>query len=251
VWDGVGTVPTFFTQAGGVDTPGNLQDFNLRQIDESGSKVTLEDFTRPDGTVLDLTGNGPLGVGNPATQNVQEGDRLALLIPASSSRSEASTTSQASAAEVLATLECADVGRGVPSSCAKPATSGDRVLSSARVRDAATAYRETSAGDVDPARDALRDALVAPGVSTAGGAVDGPALRRSVESAPRRDAAVAYLDHRNQVLTEVRLLNISSETSSEVERTLLDRWSRELGLPGVDATTLGSAIGSARNGLVL
>jgi hypothetical protein len=250
-WDGVGTTPTFFTQTGGVDTPGNLQDFDLRQIDERGSKVRLEDFTRPDGTILDLTGNGPAAIGNPATQNVQEGDRLALLIPPSSSRSQASTTSQASAAEVLASLECADIGRGVPSGCNTPATRDDRVLAPARVKQAASTYRETSAGDVGAARDALRDALSAPGVRTTSGAVDGPALRRSVESAPRRDAAVAYLDRRNQILTEVRLLNVSPATSSEVERTLLDRWSSELGLPGVDATVLGSAIGSARNGLVL
>jgi len=139
----------------------------------------------------------------------------------------------------------------VPQGCAPAAASSDRVLASARLKQTASAYRETAALSLGPARDALRDALVGSGVWTASGDVDGSALRRSVESAPRGRPAAAYLDRLNEILTEVRLMNLSEATTVEVERTLLERWSKQLGLPGLDAAALGRAAGSARDGLVL
>jgi hypothetical protein len=207
--------------------------------------------------VLDLAAAGPIALGNPASETVREGERVAPFQEARLGQGQPSPPTQASADEVLAFLECAPLAAGgaPPGACAgralPPVAAGAppparSVLAKERALEVAALYRQLIRGGQPSAgvRDSLRTAAKHYRQRFRSEEIDGAAFREYLEvSADRGDQrALAYLNRLTAFSTQLGLLGLTERNFRAVQRSVLEEFASRLGAPGLSAEVLAQAV---------
>ncbi len=225
---GVGAPVRIYTAAGSV-RPQPIPGAELRLIDAAASRLSAASFAPASGAgLLDLSGEGPPSSDDPAAQIPRLGPPAPTGRPPQFSQDAIAAELPSDPAPILSAL------RAPLENLPPPAL--PRALA-ARVDQAARAYAAFfGAGTAQQAAlRAFRSAAVASGDRSGAG------LRRAVEGAPDPAAARRYLSQLGELLTELRLLEVSPEVAAALRAHVLERALDAVDVGGLDAAALGSA----------
>jgi filamentous hemagglutinin family protein len=255
----------FYLGSGGISMPGDLSQFDVRRLDESLDAVSSGAFIGPDGVVLDLTGNGPLLVGDP-TREVPRRRPLALpdTLPRFGSEPPGPPV-QVVASQVLAFMRCSGVYATATSgdacsvaeraSLASVRRLDDSALGTPRAREIGARYRRLVASP--GSRERLRGAFTAAGAAFGAtrewrdGSLDGAEFYRFLESAPRAQRpALASVLELAWLFTQIELLDLADADTRELQRTLAQEFADAAGLAGLSSDVVIAAVDASPVGLV-
>jgi hypothetical protein len=261
-------VVTLASQSGTVIVP-DLTGFEVRLIDQEGGGVTTGNLTVEqivDGTVIekvvDLVATGNESVGESARVLPPDEPAIDAWVGPSFGGDQPALSSAAPVAdEVLAYLQCSDLGSGAASGlsrCLAPVAAGEstvptfdyRALQTERARDAALLYRELmgSNAEVRSGRDAFDAALDSYRRDRGSDDVDGAALYQFMEGSGYADA-VRYVDELAHLMTQLQLLDLAPAEAQRLRENLAREFAQALEPSGLEADTLLDVIDASRVGL--
>jgi hypothetical protein len=262
----VGTDPSlpiaFYLGKGSVSIPGDLSGFDVRRLNDDLDGVDPGAFFGQDGAVLDLTGNGPPVIGNPARQAEREA-RLDLPhgLPRFGSDAPAAGP-PLDARQVLGFLRCSGVySGGADGRCtsedqaalASVARFDDSALATDRARDITARYHELVGTPAAVAR--LRAAFEAAGTAFAqtrewsDGSLDGAELYRFLESDAAQEPALASVRELAWLFAELELLGLTGDDTLRIQQTMAQEFADAAGMPGLGAVQVTAAVDASPVGL--
>jgi hypothetical protein len=255
-------VVTLATQDGELRTPGpSLAAFDVRLINAQGAALTVEDFANPTGgAALDLVATGSSAIGDPATAIPRRRPPVVELTDPNFGTDQPVTAAAPLAAdEVLAFLDCADVGGAAAPACLAPVAGGGGepladfapALTTKRAREATLRYRRlVGPGETSRQNRAGFDRAVDDYRRTRrAGEVDGAEFYEFLESSPGHAAALQTVDQLATLFVELQLLDLERADLEQVRETIAQQFLEPVQPGGLSAGTLLDAVDASRIGV--
>jgi filamentous hemagglutinin family protein len=252
----------FFLGKGSLSIPGDLSGFQVRRLNGDLGGVDPGAFFGQDGAVLDLTGNGPPLIGDPARQAEREARLDLPERPPSLGSDSPAAGPPLAARQVLAFLRCSGVhSGGTDGGCtgedqaalASVARFDDSALATDRARDITARYHELVGTPAALAR--LRAAFEAAGAAFGAtrewsdGSLDGAELYRFLESDAAQEPALAAVRELAWVFAQIELLGLAGDDTSRLQQTLAQEFADAAGLQGLGADEVVAAVDASPIGL--
>jgi hypothetical protein len=255
-------VVTLASQSGEVRTPGpSLAAFDVRLINTQGAALTVEDFVNPNGgAALDLVATGSPATDDAATAIPRRKPSVVELThPKFGTDQPVAATARPAADEVLAFLDCADVGGAAAPACLAPVAGGggapladfDPVLATERARQATVLYRRlVGPGEASQQLRAAYDRAVDDYRSTRwAGEIDGAEFYRYVARSPGHAAALQTVDQLATLFVELQLLDLGRADLQQLRETIARQFLEQAQPGGLDAGALLDAVDASRIGV--
>jgi hypothetical protein len=251
VWDGEGSEPAFILGSGGVSAPSSLAEYDVLRLTENSDAVTPAILTGPDGSILDLTGNGLPLVGDPTSEVPRPAPGVAPELGPRLDAAQPAARPQVNAEQVLAFVRChADAAAGA----CDPERAGiapppESALATPRATDIAMRYRALVTGP--DARARLRAAFTLAvrdyRASTGAAEVDGARFYGFLRESPGQSETLEQLNELARLFVEIEMLGMPEADTYSVQRALAESFAEAAG--GLDADAVMDAVRTSAIGL--